>query len=251
MNPQQVVELFHLLFLQHLSEKLEKSFYAVKGGCNLRFFFKSIRYSEDLDIDVKTVAKETLKNKVNKIFESRNLQQSLFAKGMQIVHSTESKQTETTQRWKLGIQQINSSMPLPTKIEFSLRKMDKAILFEPVDQELIQRYQLYPILINHYSQEVAFCQKVDALIYRTETQARDVFDLQLLLNRKVTSECLPDSIRKELGIAIKNALSIGFSEFKSQVVAYLMDEYRNYYDSQKIWNEMQEKVVDALEKAKL
>ena len=59
-NPQKSVELFHLLFLRHVSEKLEKGLYAIKGGCNLRFFFKSIRYSEDMDLDVRTVARGNL-----------------------------------------------------------------------------------------------------------------------------------------------------------------------------------------------
>ena len=37
------IERFHLLFLAQLGQKLDKRFYALKGGCNLRFFFKSIR----------------------------------------------------------------------------------------------------------------------------------------------------------------------------------------------------------------
>src|SRR5579872_3502505 len=101
-NPQKSVELFHLLFLRHMNERLEKSLYVVKGGCNLRFFFKSIRYSEDLDIDVKTVAKKTLRNKINKLFESQNFQQALSTQGMEMGRLSEVKQTETTQRWKLS-----------------------------------------------------------------------------------------------------------------------------------------------------
>jgi predicted nucleotidyltransferase component of viral defense system len=46
------IELFHLLFLRQIEGKLDKKLYALKGGCNLRFFFKSIRYSEDIDFDI-------------------------------------------------------------------------------------------------------------------------------------------------------------------------------------------------------
>ena len=49
------IERFHLLFLVQLGQKLDKRFYALKGGCNLRFFLKSIRYSEDMDLDVQTI----------------------------------------------------------------------------------------------------------------------------------------------------------------------------------------------------
>ena len=61
-NAHDYVELFHLLFMEQLSQKLDKHLYALKEGCNLRFFFNSVRYSEDIDIDVHTVAVDTLKN---------------------------------------------------------------------------------------------------------------------------------------------------------------------------------------------
>ncbi len=67
---QKVVEQFHLLFLNQLGQKLDKRLYALKGGCNLRFYFNSIRYSEDIDIDVQTIAPLTLRNKVNQILNA-------------------------------------------------------------------------------------------------------------------------------------------------------------------------------------
>ncbi|HPK68679.1 MAG TPA: hypothetical protein PKY11_02195, partial [Kiritimatiellia bacterium] len=51
-SPQATVELFHLILLDLLGRKTDRKLYALKGGCNLRFFLKSIRYSEDMDIDV-------------------------------------------------------------------------------------------------------------------------------------------------------------------------------------------------------
>ena len=41
------------MFLRALVAKGDdKSLIALKGGCNLRFYFASIRYSEDIDFDV-------------------------------------------------------------------------------------------------------------------------------------------------------------------------------------------------------
>ena len=51
-SPKASVELFHLVFIDLLGRKVDKKHYALKGGCNLRFFFKSFRYSEDMDVDV-------------------------------------------------------------------------------------------------------------------------------------------------------------------------------------------------------
>ena len=71
MNPKpenvQAVERFHLVFLAQLGTRMDKKLYALKGGCNLRFFWKSIRYSKDIDFDVHTIAKETLRNNIRKI----------------------------------------------------------------------------------------------------------------------------------------------------------------------------------------
>ena len=42
--PSHVIEQFHLLFLAHLTRGADKRAIVVKGGCNLRFFHRSIRY---------------------------------------------------------------------------------------------------------------------------------------------------------------------------------------------------------------
>ena len=45
-SPREAVELFHLVLIDLLGRKVDKKLYALKGGCNLRFFFKSFRPSE-------------------------------------------------------------------------------------------------------------------------------------------------------------------------------------------------------------
>src|SRR5262245_26327279 len=95
------VELFHLVFLGELGTKLDKSRYALKGGCNLRFFFKSVRYSEDIDIDVGGVTVTTLTRNVERALGSRSLGLTLKVAGVGLSSVSAPKQTETTQRWKL------------------------------------------------------------------------------------------------------------------------------------------------------
>lgn len=48
----QLREVFHLEFLRYLAADMPTGFWALKGGVNLRLFFRSIRYSEDMYIDV-------------------------------------------------------------------------------------------------------------------------------------------------------------------------------------------------------
>ena len=65
LNPKQSVEIFHLILLGDIGRKLDKQKWALKGGCNLRFFFRSPRYSDDMDLDVRGVPVDVLREKVN------------------------------------------------------------------------------------------------------------------------------------------------------------------------------------------
>lgn len=115
----QSVELFHLVLLSMLGKKLDKQQYALKGGCNLRFFFGSPRYSEDMDLDLGDMPAHVVRDKVNAILESLPFRQVLAVSGLAIEHITEHKQTETTQRWKLGLHVPATATPVPTKLSLA------------------------------------------------------------------------------------------------------------------------------------
>ena len=122
--------------------------------------------------------------------------------------------------------------------------MNESVVFEPVDGLLMRDYQLTPILATHYPADVAFKQKVNALIHRTQTQARDIFDLDHLLRCGVSTQgmVLPKQWRE----AQQNALSVSFDDFKSQVLSFLSPEYQAQYAVPEVWDEMVLRVVDAV-----
>ncbi len=244
----QYVELFHLLFLDQLGRKLDKRFYALKGGCNLRFYLKSIRYSEDMDMDVHDIPKDKLRGIVAGILKSKPFAQILQVHGIIIGRWSEPKQTETTQRWKAGLTVSGSDVLLPTKIEFSRRGMKGNTVFEAVDPELIRNYRLSPIMANHYDSHSAYEQKVAALITRSAPQARDIFDLNLLLDAGVDRTLSGSKLKSRLHEAVSNAMTVTFDIFKSQVLSYLHPDYQKQYDSEDVWDEIVLKVVEALNK---
>lgn len=244
----QAVELFHLVFVAHLGRRVDKALFAIKGGANLRFFCRSIRYSEDIDFDIRTMATTTLSNNVGAILKSPSFAQSLRTKQIEIEHVTPAKQTETTQRWKIGIR-LAGGPAIPTRIEFSRRRgLEDGHLLEPVDLELVRTYDLYPVLAQHYSREAAFRQKIVALSRRTVTQTRDIFDLKQLLDGGAGQERLPADVAAEVPRAIENAMTVGFDEFSGQVRAYLAADYQEYYGSRKVWEALQSEVVNSLER---
>lgn len=246
-SERQSIEIFHLLFIAHLGRRVDKALFAIKGGCNLRFFCRSIRYSEDIDFDIRTMATATLANNVDTILASPAFAMALRAKKIGLDHVTSAKQTATTQRWKIGLR-LAGGPAIPSKIEFSRRRgLDDDHPLEPADAELIRTYELHPVLAQHYSREAAYRQKIRALSGRSITQARDIFDLKLLLDGGAGKEKLPADIRAEIPTALENALTIGFDEFSGQVRAYLTADYQEYYGSRKVWEKLQHEVITALE----
>ena len=243
--PKATVELFHLLLLDLLGRKTDRQHYALKGGCNLRFFLKSIRYSEDMDIDVGPgLPKDKLADLVNRILESKPFAELLALRGIRLAERSAPKQTDTTQRWKFGLQLEGVPLLLRTKIEFSRRGMDAETTFDPVDSLLIRAYGLTPILANHYTPQAALDQKIRALATRREIQARDVFDIDLLLNSGIAPGPADAAMRRQ---ALDNALSVTFPMFKAQVVSFLDPDHQNRYNSADVWDSLVLRVVAALE----
>ena len=73
----QIREVFHFHFLERLLRLSDSSIYILKGGVNLRFFFNSPRYSEDMDIDVLAGSVATLKKNGYKILQDAAFKRSL------------------------------------------------------------------------------------------------------------------------------------------------------------------------------
>ena len=181
----QVREVFHLEFLRWFTRKLQTGQYALKGGVNLRLFFGSVRYSEDMDIDVKGTGVERIKKTVMDILETRGFADSLNAFGIERVVSPDllkAKQTETTQRFKIHLI-TSGGEDLFTKIEFSRRGFSGPIIVEPVSAQILRSYKMTPLLVPHYDANAAIRQKIHALAQRSVLQPRDIFDLFVLHSR--------------------------------------------------------------------
>ena len=241
-----VIERFHLLFLVQFSRRADKGAFVVKGGCNLRFFHRSIRHSEYMDLDVGEVELQVLRDKVREVIASRPFSQILEASGIRINHVTEAKQTGTTQRWKLGLLTEGRDTPIPTKIEFSHCGLDEGVEFGSIDPEVARVHHLPPLMVSHYGAAAAFRQKVGALAGRRETQARDVFDLHHLIAINAGADVIREFSRKITERASANALTVDFATFKSQVLAYLHPDEQEHYDSTSVWESIVMEVVKVL-----
>lgn len=227
--------------------RLDKSLYALKGGCNLRFYFRSVRYSEDMALDIHTISVPTLRNNVERALQANAFRQSLRTHGIEVSDVLAPKLTQTRQRWKIALEATGLGLTLPTKIEFSRRGLEADLRVEAVDAEMIRAYRLYPVFVQHYSVHAAFARKVMALALREQIQSRDIFDLKLLLDAGGGDEPLPSSVTALLTPAIEHALAVSHDAFVAQVVSYLDPEYQIAYGTAHAWAELQGAVIDALE----
>jgi hypothetical protein len=190
----------------------------------------------------------TLEKNVDAVLSSPALAFTLRSAGLAVAAEQvrKPKQTETTQRWKVPIVREGESQLVRTKIEFSNRNGDDRHELEAVPERVVRPYGLRPPSVRHYLAEPATEQKVRALAGRSETQARDVFDLDLLLR---ATPLAPGSIDAEtLTIAAERGLELPYEAFASQVLPFLDPEIAELYD-EGAWEQMRLAVTDKLEDA--
>ena len=228
LTPAEAIEFFHLTLLQVMPSHLKSGRYILKGGANLRFFFGSVRYSEGIDFDVTNVDQWRLRDALNEAFAAKKLAILLRPRGVSVEEVAESKQTETTQRWKVGLRIPSQDALVRTKVEFSRRNGEQRYQLEAVASHVVEPYAMVPPTVNRYLPAAAVEQKIAALALRNETQARDVFDLDLLLRQdRSLSAGSPEPLREQ---AAELALSLPFSVFQDQVLPFLDPEVAEIYD---------------------
>ncbi len=243
-----LIELFHLSLLRLLPGLVDKREIVVKGGANLRFFFGSPRHSEDIDFDVgPKLATHRLADAVAKVLGGKAMATLLLAHGVRVGRVSAPKQTETTQRWKVGLVAADRGIELPTKLEFSHRGIEGELGLDPVDAAVARRYGVTPPLACHYRLSAAIAQKVRALAGRAVPQARDVFDLDVLLARagRDVARHLGD-LGPKIGRAADRALEFSYDDFAAQVLAFLPPDERQLLEGRQSWEAMQLRVAEAL-----
>jgi len=250
-TPLQLREIFHLEFLRWLSKKIRTDFYVLKGGVNLRFFFKNIRYSEDMDLDIRSIEVEKLKEIVMNILNSSLFQNNLRVFGIEKVIPPDiikAKQTQTTQRFKIHLITTRGE-DLFTKIEFSRRGFKGEISIEPVPEYILREYKITPVIVPHYDIYSMVIQKIEAVARRNIVQARDIFDLYVLSSQydKSTDKRKIKISKSTLTVAQERVFEVSFEEFRDTVISYFSSEDKKIYDSSSLWDEIRLRVSNFIE----
>jgi hypothetical protein len=157
--------------------------------------------------------------------------------------TTKPKQTDTTRRWKVQVAAEGLRDPVRTKIEFSARNGESRFELESVPEAIARPYAMRPPLVQHYLLAPTTEQKVTALALRPETQARDVFDLDMLLRKAPLAAGNVSKAHREA--AADCAISLPYGAFEDQVRPFLDPPVAATYD-QAAWEQMQDFVAGEL-----
>ena len=249
----QIREVFHFCFLDRLLKLSDPSLYVLKGGVNLRFFFSSPRYSEDMDIDVLAGGVHTLKKNGYKILNDGAFQRSLRSfdiADIEVNDPAKAKQTETTQRFRCVLV-TPAGHRLPTKVEFSRRNESSDGESESalIDAEIARTYRKLSYRCPHYTGGAAIVQKIRALAGRPVTQTRDVFDLAILF-RGGHNPPAPWSkllANEEYAKVIDCLMGLTWEDYEGQVVEFMDTDSRAEYGDKQAWEALQNQVLGQVE----
>lgn len=253
MNDREVAEAFHLAFLQALQTSAGHDRFALKGGGALRFFYASVRYSEDIDLDVFLEDTRRFSAKVTRAMESTAMLRLLSTMGIEILSKTARDQSTAKERWTVTLAHRSLETPTRTKVELAYRSAEllSAVVVEPVPTRVMANYApLLPPVIGRYLPYAAMGQKIHALKERGEgnkgNQPRDVFDLDLLFRgwpADAVRGIVPTQIAR---LAAERAMEMTWPQYRSTVVSFLEPAVKQAYDSPAVWAQIQERVIDKL-----
>jgi hypothetical protein len=242
-----LIEFLQLALLQVLPTHLPIAEYVVKGGANMRLFYDSRRRSQDIDLDYLGPASWKVEDKVDETLDSRAFRDLLRLAGVEMTDLTKPKQTATTRRWKFTV--VGSEARLNSKIEFSSRSAaDPEYALEAARSDIGRAAGLRVVKANHYLPPAAIRQKIRALAERSETEPRDVFDLDLLFAGHADEVKAGDVDGALVAKAINAAFAIPFDAFADLVADYLEEEFVEIYNRPEVWDEMVTTVAGHLER---
>ena len=251
MVPVQVAESFQLAFLQALATRANLTAWALKGGDNLRFFYSSDRFSEDIDLDTFDIEPWAFQERVDQALASDLLKRTLGILGLRIEYVNPKERSETKSKWVVGIGRQSETDPVYTQIEVSHRAYPYRdfVKVEPVGPAAIAPYAaaLRRPTFGHYLPRAAIAQKVDALWGREVRQPRDVFDLDLLFRVAPDAAVRGDTSEADLRAAITRIVEIGYDEFRAKVLSFIEPAVLPLYEPLEAWEGMQMTVIEHLE----
>ena len=245
-------EILHFLFLERLLKISDPRAFVLKGGANLRFFFASPRYSEDMDLDVLAGAVGTLRKNGYRILHDPAFVRALATYGIAeliVGDPAKAKHTASTQRFRARLVTV-AGESYPTKVEFARRAATGESVVETIRPSIAEGYRRLSFPCRHYSATAACQQKMLALANRRQVQARDAFDLYILWLGGHAEPGLAGSLNSpQRDRATETLLAFTYADYAGQVLDYLEPDQRERFAGKARWDEIVEQALALVDAA--
>ncbi len=241
-------EYFHLALLHALGSRLAGRGWAVKGGTCLRFFHRSPRFSEDMDLDAEPrIRVETLHRGMETVLASRAFTAMLATRGITRLETSAPKQTATVQRWKIALH-AGGTRPVTTKVEFSRRRGTLPFTGGIPAAGVLERHALPPFAAQFYPPEEMARQKIAAMAAVSRHAVRDLFDLDHLFTtlRVAPAAVRPGLARTETRAALRKADAFSHRDFREEVLPFLEESLARLYGHADAFERLKDRVRQAL-----
>lgn len=253
-------EAVHVLLLRQLGRIRDGRAVILKGGVNLRLFYGSPRYSEDMDLDGEPETRLAIRGAIRGIFEDRGFLDSLRRLGLRGLDPKEgpNKDTEVTFRYKFHVL-APGDQSYGTKVEVSFREREGVDSFVAATPDTGRTEKYLPndagFSVQRYDRPSALRQKIAALAGRTRIEARDIFDINLLLGsrgepfqeQQLVTFLARTVDQATLRLAHERTLQLEYPEYESLVVRFLEDDVREAYRSESKWDELRLRAASLIE----
>jgi len=240
-------EFFLLVFLRHLSQRFAGRKWAVRGSACLRFFHRSPRIPEEIEIDMDSrMSQAAIKESVETVLENKVFAAVLATKGIKSVKASPAKKTALAIVWKVVITS-SAGRRINTVIEVGTRKKAPSYSTGTPATTVLERHSFQPFSAQFYGADEMAAQAITALVAAKRNASRYLFDLDRLFNSaRVKPEAAAKlAVVKDIRPASSRVGTFSYADFR-KVLPFLDGDLLRLYTDPRTFGEIKSRVGKAI-----
>ena len=238
-----------MVFLRHLSQRFAGKKWAVRGASCMRFFHRSPRIPEEMEIDVEPrMNPATITESVQTVLENKVFATVLATKGIKSIKVSPAKKSAASIFWKVIINTDNGRH-ITTGVEIGLKKKAPSYSTGAPALTVLERHAFQPFSAQFYGADEMAAQSITSLVEAKRNASRYLFDLDRLFNSaRVKPELAAKlAIAKDIRPASGRVGTFSYADFK-KVLPFLDGDLLRLYTDPRTFGEMKSRVGKAIGK---
>jgi hypothetical protein len=246
-NDLELREFFLLVFLRHLSQRFGGRKWAVRGASCMRFFHRSPRIPEEIELDVEPrINAASVKEAVEAVLENKVFATVLATKGIKSIKVSPAAKTAASVSWKVIVNTTNGRH-ITTGIEVGLKKKAPAYSTGTPAITVLERHAFQPFSAQFYGADEMAAQSISSLVAAKRNASRYLFDLDRLFNSaRVKPEAAAKlAVAKDIKPAGSRVGTFTYADFR-KVLPFLDGDLLRLYTDPRTFGEIKSRVGKAI-----